>query len=324
MENNIVNAHFLNANLKPKYTVYRIDERYRYYYTIQDNQVQLFAHATSILDATMPTSDYLIKWYADLGYQNAKEVASQKADYGTFMHICFSDLLLNRTFDLATIPERIQNFVIGHNIDFDYSDWEQKIKDDLAAFYKFCVDFDVKAVAVEIPLVSFEHKFGGTIDAVIEMKVGSGVNGNVLKADLKKDKDGNIIEDNRKIQIAIIDWKSGRHGFYPVNAAQLHLYKLLWEDNFGTDFAIDKLYNFSPKDWNETPSYTLKDQTDSVEKDKIQYYLTLFFIEEENRKNQNHHEIEGVIDLDIAESNTFEITNEDLQTRLTRLIINKI
>jgi hypothetical protein len=47
------------------------------------------------------------------------------------------------------------------------------------------------------------------------------------------------------------------------NAAQLRLLRMLFNDAFpNSDFAIDRLYNWHPKDWRTCPSYTLVDQTD--------------------------------------------------------------
>jgi len=59
---------------------------------------------------------------------------------------------------------------------------------------------------------------------------------------------------------AMIDYKSGRKGFYVSHEIQLKIYQELFEAVFPED-PIEKLYNFSPKDWRTSPSYNLKDQT---------------------------------------------------------------
>ena len=59
----------------------------------------------------------------------------------------------------------------------------------------------------------------------------------------------------------MIDYKSGRKGFYVSHEIQLKVYQELFESVF-PDYPIEKLYNFSPKDWISNPGYNLKDQTE--------------------------------------------------------------
>jgi hypothetical protein len=318
---NQLNARFIRQELIPANPVYRTDERYRYYYTIYNEQIKIYPSVTSILNAVMPTSEYLIKWYAEFGYQKAKQMMQELSLYGTFMHHCFAELLIHKSFDLANLPTMIRTFAIANNITFDIEHWENKIKDDMIALRKFINDFDIEPIAIEIPLVSHKHQIGGAIDLVVRMKIGSGINGNVLKADLKYN-NGEIVEDRRQTITAIIDWKSGRHGFYPINEAQGHMYKLLWEDNF-PEIPIDKVYNWAPKDWIDEPTYTLKDQTNSIEQHKIKHYYALFMIEEEDKKARKHHTIEGIINLKNPINETLKIYVEDLESKLTRLFSNK-
>ena len=317
---NIIEARFLKQNLLPTNKVYRIDERFRYYYTVDKEQVKIYPSVTSILQSVMPTSDYLIKWYADYGYYKAKQMMQELSLYGTFMHHCFAELLINRSFDLEILPNLIRTFAIDNHIDFEVDHWNYKIREDMLALLHFIQDYEVEPIAIEVPLVSHKHKIGGAIDLVAKMKIGNGVNGNILKADVKYN-DGVIVEDRRQPITAIIDWKSGRHGFYPINEAQGHWYKLLWEDNF-PDIQIDKIYNWAPKDWIEAPAYHLKDQSESLEKHKLQYYYILFMIDEENKKARKHKTIEGKIDLQNANNDTLKVYIEDLASKLKRLYVN--
>lgn len=323
--NTQIDANFLQSGLKPRHPIYRIDEGDRKYYTIKDDGgIDICDSVTSVFSKVMPISEYLIKWYADFGYQKALQMMKEKAHYGTFSHICFSQLLKNKTFDLSQLQDMIDAFVKENNIDFYTGDWENKIKDDLLALQKFIIDYEVEPIAIEIPLIAHlninnitDFGIGGTIDLIAKMKIGNGVNGNVLKADLKYNKDGVLMEDKRQTITAIIDWKSGRHGFYASHEAQLHLYKMIWEANFN-DIAIDKVYNWSPKDWGDEPSYYLKDQTNSQEKYKIPHYLAIFQLGEEGKKSQQHHEINGVIDLTDKSNANLDVKIEDLQTMLER------
>jgi hypothetical protein len=311
---------FIQNKLVAKNKVYRIDDKMRYYYTFVNDQIQIYPSVTSILSGIMPTSEYLIKWYADYGFQKAKQMMNEKALYGTLMHICFSELLTKSYFDLSTIQARIATFAAANNIDFDTHNWQYSLKDDLLALYQFIKDYEIEPIAIEVPLVSHTHKIAGTIDLVVRMKVGTGVGGKVLKNDVKIDAYGTIVEDKRKDIVVLLDWKSGRHGFYATNAAQIHFYKLLWEDNF-PEIAIDKVYNWAPKDWTETPTYLFTDQTDSIEKYKIKHYYAIFMIEQEDKGKRKHHTIEGVIDLRDSHYLTFIV--EDLETKLNRIFGNK-
>jgi hypothetical protein len=53
------------------------------------------------------------------------------------------------------------------------------------------------------------------------------------------------------------------------------MYKLIAEQCFG--IIPDKLFNVAPKDWEtNVPTYTIKDQTDSIEQFLIPNYLNIY------------------------------------------------
>ena len=60
----------------------------RYYYFLDEakNLVKL-PSVTTIIDRVIPKDEYLIKWIAELGYEEAKEYTKQAADYGTFLTV---------------------------------------------------------------------------------------------------------------------------------------------------------------------------------------------------------------------------------------------
>jgi len=160
-------------------------------------------------------------------------------------------------------------------------------------------------------LCSKELNIAGELDVVLEMTVGTGQNGAILKSDLVIDKHGVIKVDKRRRVVAIMDWKSGRHGFYPNNEAQLILYRRLWNENFPY-MPIELIYNWSPKNWTEEPSYNLKEQSESPEVNNVDHYISIFNNYEMKKTTHVYPNIQGVFKLGKIEKN---ITLESFQDR---------
>jgi hypothetical protein len=269
----------------------------RYYYTISNNIFKKYPSVTTVLDKVMPTSEYLIKWISQYGWEKAQDIKVQKAQYGTLLHILISQYLVDQKFNADALEAVIATYKYSNNISFDTSSWCDELKKDIYAFHVFAAKYEVEPIAISIMLLSDKLKIAGELDMVIKMRVGTGVNGTILKNDIKVDKSGVIKEDKTRVVTAILDIKSGRHGFYPSNEAQLHLYKGMWDENF-PHIPIDALYNWAPKSWNEEPDYTLKEQSTSNESKKIQHYIDLFQIDEDNNpRSKSIPVIQGTFEL---------------------------
>lgn len=282
--------------LKKQYNIYRSKvDRERFYFTIIGTEFVKLPSVTTILSSTLPIEDWLIRWIARFGYEQAQEKKTQAAHYGTLFSIIASDFLHSGEIDLGTIEARINIYKHTNNISFATDFWNQKLKEDLYALACFAQDYNFEPLAIEIPLVSAKYRFAGTIDAIGYIKIGSGANGKILKKD----------KETRKI-LAIIDWKTGRRGFYRSHEAQLHMYRLLVEENFPDLCSQNelKLYNWAPKEWNtkDEPKYTLKDQTTSKEALRILNYLAIYRVEETS-ENHNFKVVEGVLRLGNIENN---------------------
>lgn len=279
MNTESVQALYYNREklLKPPMRLYRTDDaNYRHYWGLDENN-NMFKDpsVTTILDKIMPQSEFLIKWIADFGIQRANEEKCKRADYGTLMHIICSQFLLNGKFSIDAIPMLIENFKYRNHIRYDTYFWQQDLERDILAFDVFAREYQLNPVAIEIPLRSAKYGFSGTIDIVAEITIGTGANGKILKKDVEYNKDGSIKKDLRRTIRCIIDMKSGRKGFHPNHAAQLHMYKPMWEENF-PHFTIDAIYNWAPTAWESEPDYDLQDQTNSREATIWPLYLEIY------------------------------------------------
>ncbi|MBX3044869.1 MAG: hypothetical protein KF896_14245 [Ignavibacteriae bacterium] len=284
--------------LTPPPIVYRHDAKgQRKYYSISEElQYIEEASVTTILDKVMPTPYWLELWKASYGLNKANQLMKEAGFYGTLDHTCLAEYLILKQFDLNSIEARINTFVMSKRINFDTWEWSSKLKHDLLAFHKFVHDYNVVPLAVEIVLISNKLGYGGAIDLVCQMRIGTGENGKILKTDIKYDKNGEIKEDKTRTVTAVVDFKSGRHGFSESNEAQVHMYKNLFTE-FYPHVPIEKVYNWAPKDWNnsEEPAYYLKDQTNSNEKDCIEYYVKIFKTKQLQSQNKIIHNFKGVL-----------------------------
>lgn len=268
---------FDGALIEPPYKVWQLNSKgHRYYYKYDENGTpEFYPSVTTILSQTMPQSPFLIKWIADKGIDEAERYKAERAAYGTFMHAQFEELIINRVYDLDGLKAKLKDYIENNKLPADFIYYADDLKKDVLAFAQFVLDYDVKPLAVEIALVHSVYNYAGMIDLPCTM--------------LEKPGSKDYIN-------AIVDFKSGRKGFYEEAEIQLHLYKMMWNENF-PDVQIERVFNFSPKDWRKKPTYNLKDQTDSPNAQKIPYLLELAAIEDAKRDN-TFTAVTGAICLD--------------------------
>lgn len=283
---------------EPPYRVFQLNsDGHRYYYRFdEDGEPHFYPSVTTLLKQVMPTSPQLIDWMIANGKEGAAEKRDLAAAYGTFMHIQFERLLINRRYDFDAVPSALAAYMEENNLpDKFYGDSLSKIRKDVLAFAQFVRDWNVKPLAIEIGLVHPDYHFAGCVD---------------LPCVMTDPKTGEIFK-------AIIDFKSGRKGFWEEHEIQLHLYKMMWNVNF-PESPISRLFNFSPKDWRGAkPTYNLKDQTGSVNAAKIPALLDLAMIEDEKRDNTLTI-VKGVLNLDSG-----KIADNILTLSLSELIKSK-
>ena len=274
-----IRAIFFNADAlkEPPYRVYQLNsDGYRYYYRFNEKgEPEFYPSVTTLLKQVMPTPPALLDWMIANGKEGSTEKRDMAAAYGTFMHGEFESLIINRRYDFDSVPAVLMAYMEREHIPESlFSQWVVKIRKDVLAFAQFVKDYNVKPLAVEIALVHPKYRYAGCLD---------------LPCVMTDPKTG-------KTFTAIVDFKSGRKGFFEEHELQLHLYKPMWDYNF-PGYPIERVFNFSPKDWRTKPTYNLKDQTDSVNAKKLPYLLALATIEDEKRDNTLTI-VRGVLDLD--------------------------
>lgn len=274
-----IRAVYFNADAlkEPAYRLYQLNsEGYRYYYRFNEaGEPEFYPSVTTLLKQVMPTPPALLDWMIANGKDGSAEKRDLAAAYGTFMHGEFEKLIINRRYDFDSVPAALLAYMERENLpEKVFSEWSQKIRKDVLAFAQFVRDWNVRPLAVEIGLYHPKYHYAGCLD---------------LPCGMTDPKSG-------KSFTAIVDFKSGRKGFYEEHELQLHLYADMWNANY-PDLPAERVFNFSPKDWRTKPSYNLKDQTDSVNAKKLPYLLALATIEDEKRDNTLTI-VRGVLSLD--------------------------
>ena len=294
-----IRAVYFNADAlkEPAYRVFQLNsDGYRYYYRFNESgDPEFYPSVTTLLKQVMPTPPALLDWMIANGKDGSVEKRDLAAAYGTFMHIQFEQLIINRRYDFDAAPSALLGYMERENLpERVFAEWLPKIRKDVLAFAQFVRDYNVKPLAVEIGLVHPDYRFAGCID---------------LPCIMTDPKSG-------KQFTAIVDFKSGRKGFYEEHELQLHLYREMWNVNY-PEMPVERLFNFSPKDWRTKPTYNLKDQTDSANAKKLPYLLALATIEDEKRDNTLTI-VRGVLDLDNG-----KISDNILTLSLAELIKSK-
>ena len=284
--------------IEPPYKVWQLNSKgHRYYYRYDDaGNPEFFPSVTTILSQTLPKAPHLINWIANKGIEEAERYKGERAAYGTFMHAAFEELLINRAYDLDGLKGKLKEYIEVYRLPDDFIYYADDLKKDVLAFAQFVLDYDVRPLAVEIALVHPYYKYAGMIDCPCTMRAKIGSDDRIN---------------------AIVDFKSGRKGFYEESEIQLGMYRDMWNVNF-EKFPVTRIFNFSPKDWRKRPSYNLKEQTDSPNIRKIPYLLEIAAIEDE-KKDNTFTSVNGMVLLD----NAPDLTQNVISLSLAELIKTK-
>ena len=294
-----IRAVYFNADAlkEPAYRLFQLNsDGHRYYYRFNDaGEPEFYPSVTTLLKQVMPTPPALLDWMIANGKDGSTEKRDLAAAYGTFMHGEFEKLIINRRYDFDSVPAALLAYMERGNLpEKVFAEWLPKVRKDVLAFAQFIKDWNVKPLAVEIGLYHPKYHYAGCLDLPC------------------------IMTDPKTVKsfTALVDFKSGRKGFYEEHELQLHLYKDAWNCWYES-MPITRVFNFSPKDWRKAPSYNLKDQTDSVNAKKLPYLLALATIDDEKRDNTLTI-VRGVLDLDKG-----KISDNILNLSLAELIKTK-
>ena len=294
-----IRAVYFNADAlkEPAYRLFQFNSNgYRYYYRFNDaGEPEFYPSVTTLLKQVMPTPPALLDWMIANGKDGSTEKRDLAAAYGTFMHGQFETLIINRRYDFDSVPAAMLAYMERENLpEKVFAEWLPKVRKDVLAFAQFIKDWNVKPLAVEIGLYHPKFHYAGCLD---------------LPCVMTDPKTG-------KSFVAIVDFKSGRKGFYEEHELQLHLYREMWNVHY-PEMPVARVFNFSPKDWRKAPTYNLKDQTDSENAKKLPYLLALATIEDEKRDNTLTI-VRGILDLDKG-----KISDNILNLSLAELVKTK-
>lgn len=266
----------------PDYTLYRVDGGdVRWYYCPDDDTY--YPSVTSVIGATTPTPYGLLVWMKKHG-ENADAMRDKRAAYGTALHNAVEHMLQGMSItgaDIANAMTAIQKET-GPLPEAELAAFSRELRKDLLSFVQFAQDVELKPVAIEIMLRG--NGYAGAADIVGYVKG----------------------------ELAIVDIKSGKKGFYESHEIQLHMYKDAWNALY-PDLPIQKVYNFSPKDWRTKPTYTLKDQTKSTNAEKIPLLIELFDMS--GHKPPTLLDFGQAINLEADVASLYEFT--DIKSRVT-------
>lgn len=249
--------------LTPSYKLYRLNGGdVRFYYTIDPTtkEPEFYTSWTSLISANLPPNEYLIKWRIEMGEQAARAYMMERASYGTFMHGQLEKFMIEREYDLDLLYDRLLEWEISKSGHPNARNWYWEMRKDILSFVQFAADVDLEPFAIEIAIASPSSGAAGSLDLVCKMNIEEkGFWGETYKSGENKGEPKETKQTNR-IR-AIVDFKSGKHGFYDGHIIQLHGYRKTWNENF-PDVQIDRVFNWAPNEWRDNPGYKLEEQTD--------------------------------------------------------------
>ena len=263
--------------------LWRLEKGSRRYYFNPDTN-GLYASVTSILWAELKESYFLKKWQyqmvLDQGSVDApKDYMEERSFYGTMMHIVYTEALFADVFPSDSIKDIVTLYRDIHELyNVNVKPWIPELKSDVSAFYEWLKLVNLKIIAVETPIyypVKHGDKTIGWIAGTIDL---------VAEIDVRKD-GGDVTPktpmNNRERATVIVDYKSGKKGFYESHEIQVNSYMEGWNwiqnKYLGDKYRATRCYNFAPKESRGAKAtFSFKEQTGAQSYKKFSYLYALF------------------------------------------------
>lgn len=290
-----------NALRLPDYRVGRVNfGRGRSYIRINsdgslEDPLRLYTSLTTAINTCAPMEQPLLEWYCKHGTKEAGRLLEIAQHYGTLLHLEIGKFLIEGVYDFDSCNAIVENYTSEHGFwQPECKDWHDKLKHDMAAFIQFSFDYQIKPLGIEYVLLS-NKGFGTLIDLVCDLtiQVQGQSDTEVYKSGPRKGqpKDCKVDKQVR----AIINFKSGRHGFYRSNGIQIECERQLWMENF-PDLPVDMACNWSPKEWTANPGYNFKDWTGTIEQAEVDAILQLAEVRYASKaEDKTYLNINGVV-----------------------------
>ena len=239
----------------------------RYYYRIVDGEVKWYPSVTTIAGRMIPKSPAFYDWYASQGgSRNVKLYSDMRARYGSAMHEYIGSFLKNGSEWRVSIDDLIERHKPVGNPFYSEDEWREDLWHDLEAFVRFVNDYNVEWLGLELGVYSDVMHFAGSIDLLVEMDIDTVEVEEPTGEEYKRNGNGCKKGDPKMHTVkkpvrgkALIDFKSGRKGFFEEHKFQLQAY-LRAANELWPELEIVACYNWAPS--NKTKrKYSLRDQS---------------------------------------------------------------
>lgn len=282
---------------------------------VLESPLRLYTSLTTAINSCAPMEQPLLEWHCKHGLQESERLTKLAQMYGTLMHLEIGKFLKEKVYDFDTTSAIVEDYTSANSFwEPECKDWAMKLKYDMAAFIQFFIDYEVVPLGIEYVLLS-DKGFGTLIDLVCKITVDEkGYWGEVYKTG---DRKGQPKETSERVtKTAVINFKSGRKGFYRSNGIQIECERQLWEENF-PDMPIDVAMNWAPNEWTANPGYHVKDWKGDICQDEIDAVLMLAKVRYASKaENKSYLNISGVVST--ADSLSAALQRESIQEYCNR------
>lgn len=278
--------------IRAPYELYRLNTvKGRIYFRELGGGTFAYYGGTGNLTSEIPKDDSLMEWYANKGITAAKRYYYQRMLLGSFEHTLLAELGIIGEVDLDDLGARLRGYFFTQSFyctEKELADMTVEAQKDVIGMNQWIIDHKAKLVFVELPVYSDNEGLATQIDlgAFITLEVGSGKNYKT--------------EDC----FALINFKSGKSGFYKEHRFQMEVERRVFLDCF-PDFEKYnvRIFNLSGTNWRTTEwnrkvrPYKFSEQTDKASSDRYLHYLELGKITRDERLNKPLNLIQGKVSI---------------------------